>query len=54
LASQNPYWIPASLVAGRKWLALGRGTDDFPKLREQLWAGEFWSDGNFFSDTLAK
>ena len=42
-----PRYSPAQLVQVMKSISAREVFEKFPKLREQLWAGELWNDGNF-------
>ena len=42
-----PRYSPAQVVQILKSLSSREVFKKFPKLRKQLWAGEFWSDGYF-------
>ena len=42
-----PRYSPAQVVQILKSVSSREVFKKFPKLREQLWAGEFWSDGYF-------
>jgi putative transposase len=43
----SPRYSPAQVVQILKSVSAREVFKEFPKLREQLWAGEFWSDGYF-------
>jgi putative transposase len=42
-----PKYAPAGVVQIMKSISAREVFEKYPKLREQLWAGEFWSDGYF-------
>ena len=42
-----PRYSPAQLVQVMKSVSAREAFKKFPRLREQLWAGEFWNDGYF-------
>lgn len=42
-----PRYSPAQVVQIMKSISAREVFKKFPKLRKQLWAGEFWSDGYF-------
>ena len=42
-----PKYAPARIVQGMKSLSAREIFQQFPQLRQQLWAGEFWNDGYF-------
>ena len=42
-----PRYSPGQVVQILKSVSAREVFKEFPKLREQLWAGEFWSDGYF-------
>ena len=42
-----PRYSPAQVVQILKSISAREVFKKFPKLRKQLWAGEFWSDGYF-------
>ncbi len=42
-----PRYSPAQVVQILKSVSAREVFKEFPKLRKQLWAGEFWSDGYF-------
>jgi putative transposase len=42
-----PRYSPAQIVQILKSVSAREVFKKFPKLRKQLWAGEFWSDGYF-------
>jgi len=42
-----PRYSPAQVVQILKSVSAREVFKKFPKLRKQLWAGEFWSDGYF-------
>ena len=43
----RPRYSPAQVVQILKSVSAREVFRKFPKLRKQLWAGEFWSDGHF-------
>ena len=43
----SPRYSPAQIVQILKSVSAREVFKKFPKLRKQLWAGEFWSDGYF-------
>ena len=42
-----PKYAPAKVVQIMKSISAREIFKEFPRLRKQLWAGEFWGDGNF-------
>ena len=43
----TPKFSPAQIVQRLKSITAREIFKKFPQLREQLWAGEFWSDGYY-------